>query len=625
MLARASADVRLRPGDLIGRDGRRRLPARGPGGDARPVPRARRRGRAPDRAARASCGRRSWRGPMTRRPGERRAARSPVASRRCPPASTRRASSSTSTRRARTSPGMAEGAAGRAGSPLRPHAKTHKSVALARLQLDRGRRRDHGRDARRGRGLGRRRDRRRLRRPTRSGPTARRPNASARSTSGASLTVGVDSAGGGRAPRARRRRDAAGPLRVLVEIDSGRPPERASPDPRRPSTVARARAATPGLDVDRRLHPRRPRLPGAGAGPARPPTRSRTLGAAADALARRASRSSAISAGSTPTGVHAAAGQVNEIRRRDVRPRRPPAVRPRRDPGRRDRPRGRRDGRLDGRRRPGRPRRRRQDPDEGPGGVPRRASASSPAYPDAVIERLFDYHAAVDDPSRTRGARGSARSSRSSPTTSARSSSSSTSSSSRGTGRRSAAGRSTRGGGAGERRVRPDRADDGRRRRGRPQDLRRGDRDRHRDVRHGRARLAPLGRDPPAASAGSSRAATARSSAGPRCRTTRPGTSTPASPGRACTSRTRPAGGASARPCCATLIPLSEAAGIWTLHRRHPDRERGQPRASTSGPASAGSASRSGSAGTATAAGATSCCSSGEAGSSASEGRRQEA
>ena len=54
-----------------------------------------------------------------------------------------------------------------------------------------------------------------------------------------------------------------------------------------------------------------------------------------------------------------------------------------------------------------------------------------PAYPAAMIERLFDYHARGRDPRRAPRRPVSARSSRSCPTTSARSSSSSTSSSSR--------------------------------------------------------------------------------------------------------------------------------------------------------------------------------------------------
>ena len=56
MLARASADARLRPGDLIGSGhGRDGLPARGPRRDARPLPRARRRGRPPGRAPRRAA------------------------------------------------------------------------------------------------------------------------------------------------------------------------------------------------------------------------------------------------------------------------------------------------------------------------------------------------------------------------------------------------------------------------------------------------------------------------------------------------------------------------------------------------------------------------------------------
>ena len=131
MVARASADVRLRPGDLLGSGTvGDRLPARGPGRDARPVPRARRRGRrsrierlgdAPDADRGAAAMTADRRGGAARR------------RRRCPTGSTRRASSSTSTWPRRTRGGC-RGA--RRGASLRPHVKTHKSVALARLQLD---------------------------------------------------------------------------------------------------------------------------------------------------------------------------------------------------------------------------------------------------------------------------------------------------------------------------------------------------------------------------------------------------------------------------------------------------------------------------------------------------------
>ena len=72
---------------------------------------------------------------------------------------------------------------------------------------------------------------------------------------------------------------------------------------------ARARARR-----ERGVHPRRPRLPGPGARVGAAADEVATLGAAADAFRADGFAVQRISAGSTPTAVLAAAGQVNEIR-----------------------------------------------------------------------------------------------------------------------------------------------------------------------------------------------------------------------------------------------------------------------------------------------------------------------
>ena len=101
------------------------------------------------------------------------------------------------------------------------------------------------------------------------------------------------------------------PLHVLLEIDPGN--RRTGAPARRARSRSRARRATPGLEVARRLHPRRSRLPRRGPRSAGA-DEVRTLTAAADALRATGIELEVISAGSTPTMLTAAAGAVNEIR-----------------------------------------------------------------------------------------------------------------------------------------------------------------------------------------------------------------------------------------------------------------------------------------------------------------------
>ena len=226
------------------------------------------------------------------------------------------------------------------------------------------------------------------------------------------------------------------------------------------------------------------------------------LGAAADALRTDGFAVERISAGSTPTSVPAA-GQVTEIgpahtssaiASSSSSARSPPTGSP-----------------------PSSPR-----PSSRPPSPARSSSTPGPKHDEdraaflegfGVIRTIGRGHrAAVRLP---RGGRDPAaraprlgRSSRSCPIPSARSSSSSTSSSSPAPVPQRAAGRSTRGGAAGERRLDrtpapddprldPRRADANPGRRGRSPDLRRGDRHRHRHVRHDRADVGGLGRRPP--------------------------------------------------------------------------------------------------------------------------------
>lgn len=204
---------------------------------------------------------------------------------------------------------MGDGAAER-GVAIRPHIKTHKSVALARLQLDAGAA---------GITVGTLGEAEVMAAggihdifigyPVwAEGPKADRLRALHAWTP---LVIGVDSeAGADRLAAAVA--GASIPLRVLVEIDSGGRRTGVS-HPEAAAAVAR-RARGVGLDVigvfTHGGHSYRE--PGARAAAAADEVAS--LGAAADALRSEGFAVERISAGSTPTGVLAAAGQVNEIR-----------------------------------------------------------------------------------------------------------------------------------------------------------------------------------------------------------------------------------------------------------------------------------------------------------------------
>jgi D-serine deaminase-like pyridoxal phosphate-dependent protein len=205
---------------------------------------------------------------------------------------------------------MAAGAAAR-GVALRPHVKTHKSVALARLQLETG-----------ATGItvgtlgeaevmvdgaiddvfigypvwatGAKADRlRRLHERCR-------------------LTVGVDSAEAADLLAAAVGGSPAGPLRVLVELDSGA--RRSGVAGPAEAVAVAERAQDAGLDVAGVFTHGGHGYRAPGAGPAAAADEVAVLGAAADALRAAGFDVRAVSAGSTPTGVHAAAGQVTEIR-----------------------------------------------------------------------------------------------------------------------------------------------------------------------------------------------------------------------------------------------------------------------------------------------------------------------
>ena len=204
---------------------------------------------------------------------------------------------------------MGEGAAAR-GVALRPHIKTHKSVALARLQLDTG---SVGitvgtlgeAEVMAAGGI----DEIFIGYPLwAEGPKAGRLRALHARTP---LVVGVDSEAGADLLAVTVARGST-PLRVLVEIDSG---ARRSGvvSPEAAAAVAR-RARDAGLEVigvfTHGGHSYR--SPDARATAAADEVR--TLSAAADALRAEGFTLERISAGSTPTGVLAATGQVNEIR-----------------------------------------------------------------------------------------------------------------------------------------------------------------------------------------------------------------------------------------------------------------------------------------------------------------------
>jgi D-serine deaminase-like pyridoxal phosphate-dependent protein len=201
-------------------------------------------------------------------------------------------------------------AAAERGVALRPHVKTHKSIALARVQLDAG-----------AAGItvgtlgeaevmaadgiddifvayplwaeGTKADRLRS-------IHARTP-----------LIVGVDSAAGAD-HLAAAVAGLAAPLRVVVEIDSGGHRTGVA-DPAAAVAVAR-RARDVGLEVIGVFTHGGHSYRAPGACVAAAADEVRLLGAAADALRADGFAVERISAGSTPTAVLAAAGQVNEIR-----------------------------------------------------------------------------------------------------------------------------------------------------------------------------------------------------------------------------------------------------------------------------------------------------------------------
>jgi D-serine deaminase-like pyridoxal phosphate-dependent protein len=201
-------------------------------------------------------------------------------------------------------------AAAERGVALRPHIKTHKSVALARLQMNAGA----------------------------AGITvgtlgeaevmaaggiddifigfpiwAEGPKAGRLRTLHAAtpLVVGVDS-GAGADWLATAVAGVVAPLRVLVEIDSGAHRTGVT-SPEAALAVAR-RARDAGLEVIGVFTHGGHSYAGPGARTGAAADEVASLGAAADALRSAGFAVERISAGSTPTGVLAAAGDVNEIR-----------------------------------------------------------------------------------------------------------------------------------------------------------------------------------------------------------------------------------------------------------------------------------------------------------------------
>jgi len=204
---------------------------------------------------------------------------------------------------------MAAAAAER-GVLLRPHVKTHKSVAFARMQLDTGAR---------GITVGTLGEAEVMAAGDiddifvaypvwAEGPKADRLRSLHARTP---LVVGVDSVAGAEYLAAA----VAGlptPLRVLVEIDSG---GRRTGVADAAAAVAVARGARDaGLEVIGVFTHGGHSYRGPGARVAAAADEVTTLGAAADALRGDTFAIERISAGSTPTAILAAAGQVNEIR-----------------------------------------------------------------------------------------------------------------------------------------------------------------------------------------------------------------------------------------------------------------------------------------------------------------------
>ena len=193
---------------------------------------------------------------------------------------------------------------------LRPHVKTHKSIAIARLQLAGGARGiTVGNLGEAETFIGAGIDDVFLAYPIRAdGPKAARLRAVHDSAPG--FRVGADSEEGiGRLAEAVLGSNR--PLRVLIEIDPGNRRTGVA-TPRDAVVVARA-ARSAGLAVEGVFsHGGHSYQPGAAASAGEDEVR--TLTAAADALDADGFEITTISAGSTPTMLTAAAGRVNEIR-----------------------------------------------------------------------------------------------------------------------------------------------------------------------------------------------------------------------------------------------------------------------------------------------------------------------
>ena len=269
------------------------------------------------------------------------------------------------------------GALAARGIALRPHAKTHKSVALARLQLDAGARGltvgNLGEaEVFAAAGL----DDLFIAYPVwAAGPKSSRLRA-LHDLERLTLTIGFDSIEGAErlasAVSGSQRR-----LAVMLELDPGNRRTGAPAD--RAGEIAAA-ARDLGLEVRGVFtHGGHAYRPG-GAEPAGADEVA-TLTQGAAALASEGIEPAVISAGSTPTQLTAATAPVNEIRSGTYFDRRPPAMGDRCRAQRRRRDRRCGNGRVQRRRRSGGHRRRRQDADQGRRGVPRPATASCPRTP----------------------------------------------------------------------------------------------------------------------------------------------------------------------------------------------------------------------------------------------------
>jgi len=197
------------------------------------------------------------------------------------------------------------------GIALRPHAKTHKSVEVARRQLAAGARgitvgTIGEAEVFVAAGI----DDVFLAYPVWAGNAGKAGRLRALHAASPALRVGIDSVTGARA-LADAMAGAAGPLPVLVEIDPGNQRTGVA-TPVGAVEVARA-ARDAGLEVAGVFsHGGHGYAPGAAADAGADEVRSLT--AAADALRRAGFDIATISAGATPTMLSAAAGAVNEIR-----------------------------------------------------------------------------------------------------------------------------------------------------------------------------------------------------------------------------------------------------------------------------------------------------------------------